>query len=400
MLRVLWITHVYPRDEDDLQGLFLHRLARELPARGVDLRILSPRGPGSVAESEIHGVAVRRFEYPTGGESLTYTGEMHRVAIRRPWLFMRFVMAMIRAASSEVSAFQPSLVHAHWWFPGGMAARWATRTTPLPYVVSLHGTDVRLLTKSLVPWPLARWTLSGASSVLPVSSAIGRELARLRVPIPNLRVLPMPADGDAFRPSPVWPEHPSFLVPARLAAQKRVDDAIRAFSLLIRSGIDASLHLVGEGERRAELERLVQREGLVERVTFHGFVPQSRLADLTRGATAVVLPSVHEGYGLVLVEAALCGRPAIGVRSGAIQDFIVDRETGFLIEPGDCRAMADAMIRMVRDPERCRRMGEAARRRAVDRTSAPLAERLIEVYERTLLEAESRTGHSRAKRIP
>ncbi|MGQ0721639.1 MAG: glycosyltransferase [Candidatus Eiseniibacteriota bacterium] len=383
--RVLWVTHVYPRDPSDLQGLFLHRLARELPRRGFQLRVVAPGAAGAADEAELDGVQVRRFHYPAYEEvSLAYTGEMHRVAIRRPILFSRFLLAMRRAVAREARAFAPQLTHCHWWFPAGLALR-ASFLTGVDYCVSLHGTDVRLLSRSLVPWPAARWVIAGANRVLPVSNSIARELTRLRLAPRRCEILPMPADEATFAPGPLDPAAPpSFVVPARLVGQKRIDVALRALRWARDHGTMATLHLVGEGEKRAELVDLVSQQQLSEQVVFHGFVPQPRLAELFRGARAVVLTSRDEGYGLVLVEAALCQRPAIGVRSGAITDFVTDGETGILVQPGDHVALGQAMGRLAGDATEVQRLGANARQRALLRTAGPLADQLARSYRQTI----------------
>jgi glycosyltransferase involved in cell wall biosynthesis len=381
----LWVTHVYPRDPADLQGLFLHRLARELPHRGFDMRVVAPGAAGAAEVGYLDGIEIRRFRYE-GQETkaLAYTGEMHRVAMRQPLRFAHFFRAMSQAAKRQAHDFSPELIHCHWWFPAGLALRLGGASR-VRYCVSLHGTDVRLLARSLLPWPLARWVIGGADRVFPVSHAIEQELTRLRLRPRISQVLPMPADDAVFTPRPLEvSSSPSFVIPARLVAQKRIDVALHALRWARDHGTVANLHVVGEGEKRDELTTLVRDLSLTGQVTFHGFVPQARLAELLGQARAVVLTSQDEGYGLVLVEAALCERPAIGVRSGAITDFVVHEETGLLVEPGDHVALGREMSRLARSPGEARRFGVRARLHALSRTAAPLADALASAYRESI----------------
>ena len=93
-----------------------------------------------------------------------------------------------------------------------------------------------------------------------------------------------------------------------------------------------------------------------------------------------MLPSVGEGYGLTLVEGALCEAPPIGSRSGGIPDLIEDGVTGLLFEPDDVAALAGAVTRLAEDSGLARELGRRARARAERATAGPLADRLEAVY--------------------
>jgi glycosyltransferase involved in cell wall biosynthesis len=95
-------------------------------------------------------------------------------------------------------------------------------------------------------------------------------------------------------------------------------------------------------------------------VTFTGRV--EAVEDWLRAADVFAFPSLFEGLGLSLVEAAACGLPAVGSRTGGIVDVIDDARSGFLVPPGDARALADRLRVLVDDPGRRAAMGEEARR--------------------------------------
>lgn len=380
MRRVLWLTQVFPRFEGDPLGGFLQRLARELPARGWEVTIVAPSEAGTPPTEIMDGVRLERFDY---GDGLAYRGEMHRAAIRRPWSLVRFVRAFRAASLRGVSSVRPDLIHAHWWFPSGWVARGVARRAAVPWIASLHGTDVRLLRRWPIFRPLAAGVLRSADAVLPVSTALDREVAALGVREGRREVLPMPADATLFRPSAVPPATPPrFLVVARLTRQKRVGDAVEALAALAATGLDVCLDVAGDGPERARLEGLARRRGVGDRVIFHGLVAPQRVAELYQGSRAVVLPSEDEGYGLTLVEAGLCAVPGIGTRSGGITDIVAAERSGILYEVGDVAALAAAIRRLAEDAGLATRLGAAARERAALLTAGPLADRLVAVYGR------------------
>jgi glycosyltransferase involved in cell wall biosynthesis len=247
---------------------------------------------------------------------------MHRAALRHPARFMSFLGACRRAVAAAVESERPAILHAHWWVPPGFAAAPIAARARIPLALSLHGTDVRLLAKLPTARFLARRVFRQAQAVLPVSTALRNEVDRMRLRGGPREVLPMPADAATFHPADGGArpdEGPAeFVLAARLTTQKRVDVAIRAMALVTDTTSPPILHVAGDGPERASLESYARSSGLGDRVVFHGMLAPCDLAALYRRARAVVLPSVGEGYGLTLVEGALCGAPPIGARSGGI----------------------------------------------------------------------------------
>lgn len=121
--------------------------------------------------------------------------------------------------------------------------------------------------------------------------------------------------------------------------------------------------LLGEGQMREELACLAQELGVAEAVRFLGFRPDA--IDLMQAMDVVVLPSIaKEGLGLALVEAGFLRKPAVGTACPGIDEVIADGETGLLVPPADCAALAEAIGRLLGDEALAARMGEAGRRRA------------------------------------
>jgi glycosyltransferase involved in cell wall biosynthesis len=368
-------------------GSFLHRLARALVERGLSVAVVAPGAPGAAPAEALDGVTIHRFPYaPEDAQTLAYTGEMHREALRRPLRLVAFLRAFRRAVRSQIQLLRPSIVHAHWWFPSGWVTFPAAGRAGVARVLSIHGTDLRLLRRVPIARPLARRVLARADLLLPVSAALDAQIERLGVPRSVRReILPMPADPQVFHPDePREPsprtDRPSFVIAARLTSQKRIDRALRAVALLRDEGTEVSLHVAGDGSEREALEALVRGLRLEPLVTFHGMLTAERLAELFRAATAVVLTSEAEGYGLSLAEGGLCGTAGIGVRSGGIEELVEAGVTGLLVEPDDDAALARALVRLARDPELAGQLGRAARNRALLGTPVPLASRLAALY--------------------
>ena len=391
MKQALWVSQVYPTSGDAMLGSFLHRLAREMPRLGWRVHVLAPGLDGSPDKEELDGVTVHRFRYGSPGhQRIAYTGEMHLQAIRHPLEAVRFLRMFLHSVRTEIETGRPDVIHAHWWVPSGFVAVRAARGSGIPIALSCHGTDIRLAREIPLLKPAAAWVLRAVDLALPVSPVLANEICRIEGRSRKVIVLPMPADSRVFFPAgETEPGGPSrwqggrieFTIAARLTRQKRVELAIRAIADLVSRGLDLRLNVAGDGSDRTRLQRVAQEVGVSDRIVFHGVLTPTGLADLLRASRGFVLPSVGEGYGLSVVEAGLCGTPAVGVRSGGLADIIADGETGYLAAPDDLASLVAAMAKLSADGESARSMGGKAFEKAQGLTEGPLAERLALEYE-------------------
>jgi starch synthase len=192
-------------------------------------------------------------------------------------------------------------------------------------------------------------------------------------------VAPMPVAADLFVPPPSGAPRGGVLFVGRLTRQKGVDTLLRA-----AAAFEAPLTVCGSGPEEGALRTLAADLGLGRRVRWLPAQPQSRLADLFREAAVVGMPSHEEGLGLVAVEAALCGTPVVGFRSGGLVDVVDDGATGFLVPPGDVGALARALDRVTGDAALAVALGAAARARATRFAPDHVAARYRAIYDRVI----------------
>ncbi|GLC27217.1 glycosyltransferase [Roseisolibacter agri] len=384
-MRVLFVAHSYPRHAGDLAGSFLLRLAVALKGEGVDVRVLAPAAAGLALEDVIEGVQVRRFRYaPRSWETLAYTGAMAeeaRGSARGLLALAGLVASGARAIRREVREWRPDVVHAHWWFPGGLSAALPGGRGRTPLVVTMHGSDVRLAAGVGPARTLFARVVRQASAVTAVSRWL-REQAIEMAPGLACDVAPMPVDVARFAlPEPGTPRD-GLLFVGRLTAQKGVDALLQA---LARAAGATTLTIVGSGPEEAALRALADRLGVASRVRWVPSQPQERLGALYGAAQALVIPSREEGLGLVAVEAQLCGTPVIAFASGGLVDVVHHERDGLLVPAGDVDALATAIGAVLGDSALARRLGSAGRDAALT-SFAPsaVAARYRTIYEHAL----------------
>jgi len=365
-VKVLFLTHNFPRRPGDHAGAFVLRLARALREQGADVHVVAPAARDGETHDTIEGIPVERFRYaPRRFETLAYTGNMAG-DVAESWsarfALLGFLGADFRAAVRARRHFTPDVIHAHWWFPAGLVGTWTAGLAGVPLVTTLHGTDVRLARHVSMARPLFRHVMNHSAATTTVSSWLA-ELAASVVSIRTPTVAPMPVATELFTPAGAGAgeqagERAGLLFVGRLNSQKGLIHLLRALSNM-RSR--AELDVVGDGPLAEELRRVADRLGVAERVRWHGTLPQPELVKMYRRAVALAVPSTGEGFGMVAVEAALCETPVVAFDSGGLREVVRHGATGVLVPENDDAALATALDDLLESRERARELGRAAR---------------------------------------
>lgn len=279
-------------------------------------------------------------------------------------------------------SFRPDIIHIHLsgfipWMEALNAGSY-----PAASVVTIHTPPDGIT----LPPPVTRRLLQQSDRIVAVSEATRRDWQAWEPSIAG-------KSGAIWNGIPVHPEAPMpiptsspvLLCLGRLHVTKGFDVAMRAFGLLAPSS-PARLVVAGDGPARPELEQLATELGIRDRVTFTGWQPAERTAELVDAATIVLMPSRwQEPFGLVAAEAAQRGRPVVASRVGGLPEIIVDGATGHLVPPEDSAALAAAITSLLSRPEVVVRQGTAARARALEHfTMDACAAKYAHLYEELL----------------
>lgn len=307
-LRVIFLTHSFPRYPGDVAGAFLETLARGLHGLGHEVRVVAPSDGGDTGPDRLGAIPVRRVRYAAPSrENLAYTGAMVQAA-RTPsgaWAAWSMGRAFRRAAREEMRS--ADLVHAHWWLPGGLAA-----PPEAPLVLTVHGTDGAILSRSRIAAAIAKPLFRRARVVTAVSEASAAAIHRATGrAVDAAHIHPMPVDTTQFHRQSGGGG--GLVVVGRLTRQKRVDLALRALALLPAT---VRLRIVGDGPERQALEQVAREVGVDSRVTFTGAVTPADVATFLGDADVAIFPAVGEGFGLAAAEALMAGVPVVACHDG------------------------------------------------------------------------------------
>lgn len=322
---------------------------------------------------EVHFITTSHPSRLTGYDENVY---FHKVVSEEYPLFQQYTpYALSLAAKIREVAEQYSLdlVHVHYAIPHATSAFLAKemlKPRRLPTMTTLHGTDITLVGMMPSYYEITRFSIEKSDAVTAVSEFLQRETVReFHVEHP-IEVVHNFVDTGAFRPRPDAPAR------ARLAPRgekvlmhvsnfrkvKNLPVVVKVFNE-VQKHVPSRLVLVGDGPEREAAERHAEALGIGERVEFLG--DQEYIADLLPAADVFLLPSQHESFGLAALEAMSCGVPVVGSNIGGLPEVIVHEETGFLCDPNDVDCMKAIVLGLLKDDALRRKIGEAARDRAV-----------------------------------
>jgi glycosyltransferase involved in cell wall biosynthesis len=380
-VKVLFLAHSYPRFENDPVGSFILRLAVALRPMGVEVRVIAPGGESLASRETIEGIEVHRFRYALRSlETLAYSGTM-RYQVTGSWTsraaMASFIAAETLCAIASGPSFRPDVVHAHWWFPGGLVGGWLRRWWGVPMVTTLHGSDLRLAQQVKFAARLFRHVARRSTAMTTVSRWLA-DAAREIAPGTQPLVAPMPVLPDLFRPGERR-ERNRLLFVGKLNQQKGITHLLKALAMM-RSKPTVDV-VVGVGSAPEDIRKLVDELGVAAQLRWHPLLKQAELAQLYRDATVLVAPFVDEGLGLVAIEAQLSEMPVVAFRSGGLTDIVEDERTGLLVTPGDVPALAAALDRVLGSSDAGADWGREGRRHALA-TFAPdaVARRYAQIY--------------------
>ena len=289
--------------------------------------------------------------------------------------------------SRIIRQWKPQIVHAHDPHAvamAGLALSFAA-PDPRPRLVASRRVDFHLQAHSF-----SRWKYRQVDLFIAASTAIKEILEHDGIPESQIVVVYDGIDVAKIGRLPAVDIHAEFWLPhgvpvivnvGALVAHKGQKHLVEAMPRLRRAVPDAHLVIFGQGELRVALEKQIKELRLEKHVLLAGF--REDVLQMMKSADLFVISSVTEGLGSTVLDAMAMRLAVVGTRAGGIPEAIVDGKTGLLVPPGDSRALADAMMHLLKNPERRTGMGEKGYERVAERFGvARFLEETLNAYRR------------------
>ena len=374
---VLTLTPFYPSANDDAAGCFVAEPLGALVQTGIAQTVLAVqpfyRGKLRAHESGVPAQWLRYFSLP-GGFGLPTAGA---------FLFARIV-GRVRELQRSLRI---DLVHAHAALPCGHAAMLLSAELGIPYVVSVHGLDA--FSTEQVAGRAGEWcsrisqrVYRSSRRVICISERVREQVLEGAGSTARTSVVYNGVDPDLFSPSTESTSSGlTVLSVGNLIPIKGHDLLIRAVASLAPEFPSLALEIIGDGPERSRLQVLTQQLQIEQRVSFLGRQSRHEVVAAMRRCTVFALPSRYEGLGCVYLEAMSTGKPVIGCRGQGIAELIQHGSNGFLVGPENEKELTLALGMLLRDDQRRRNLGAAARDTILERiTLAQQAEHLARIY--------------------
>ena len=358
-------------------GVVATEVGKALAARGHEVHLLSPSMPPRL----------------TGFEDRIY---FHEVTASPYPLFENapYSIALASKMADVAEHHGLEIMHAHYAIPHAMAALLARMALggKLKVVTTLHGTDITVVGADPSYLSMVKLALRESDAVTSVSQYLKDETIRtfgLGEHIEVIHNFVEPVSGE-LSDCRAWlaPQPASVLTHiSNFRPVKRVMDVVKVFER-VRKELPARLIMVGDGPDRAEAENYCRDQGFSNEVRFTG--KQLDIGAVLACSDLFLLPSATESFGLAALEAMAHRVPVVASRVGGIPEVVRHGVDGFLEPVGDVDAMAQAALRLLKDPELRRAFGDSARERALSTfAEAPIIDRYEELYERVLSNKKS-----------
>jgi N-acetyl-alpha-D-glucosaminyl L-malate synthase BshA len=354
-------------------GIVGSELGRELSERGHAVHFISYALPTRLCRlnERLQFHQVDLFDYPL-------------------FEFPPYDLALASKILEVAESQKLDVLHMHYAIPHATAAYLAREmykpTRYLPFVTTLHGTDITLVGSRESFLPITRFSIAQSDAVTAISQYLADETCHT-FGYCSVEVIPNFINAEDYKRNEnedlranLAPQGEKLLMHvSNFRPVKRIADCIHALARIRDRAGDLRSRLVmcGDGPERAGAEKLAQGYGLADDVIFAGQVPN--IADYLSVADLLLLPSETESFGLAALEAMACEVPVIATRAGGLPEVVLDGETGYLVTLGDTETMAERAVEILSDDKKRHRMGERGRQWAVERFNT---ERVIPLYEK------------------
>jgi len=333
-------------------GVVATELGIELAARGHEIHFISYAMP---------------IRLNNASERISF----HEVEVTTYPLFDHppYALALATKMTEVAESASLDLLHVHYAIPhsvSALLARMMAAPRKLPFITTLHGTDITLVGNDRSYLPITRFSIEQSDGVTAISNYLrDRTLREFEIKRP-IEVIPNFVNCDLYMRShdakaraKIAPNgEPILMHLSNFRPVKRVTDAIEIFAL-VREKMPAKLVMIGDGPDRGAAEYVVRKKKLTRDVTFLG--KQLTVQDKLGMADLFLLPSDEESFGLAALEAMACEVPVIATKVGGIPEVVSHGVDGYLFEPRDVATAAKYALEILTRPDRGRMMGEMAR---------------------------------------
>lgn len=400
-MKIAIITSSYPRFPGDGTAPFIKSLAENFAKLGNSVHVIAPYDPLVKSSENTTSVQLHWFKYfwPKSlnliGHSRSLKGDA-KLAGLSILLIPFYLFFSILTVLKVCKAHKIDVLHVNWVLPNGPIAYIVSKVLKIPYVLSLHGSDIFIARKNFVFKKIASVIISKASNITACSSELKDAAISLGAG-DKVVLLPWGADPDKFSPTSYSidlrkkylgdKEGSLVLAVGRLVYKKGFDVLLSAWKNIINDFPETKLLIGGEGPLKPQLESQAKELGIDSSVIFTGRIDWRDMPSYLASADIFVLPSVKDKFGnmdglpTVLLEAMSCGTACVASDIGGVSLVIKNWENGVLVRSNDMGELSESVHKLLSDEHFRKSISNKARSSIVnDFTWLKIARKMDELF--------------------
>ena len=372
-LKILHLTSTLPKNSNDNSTPnFIFRLTKSLNSPRHQNYILAPHQSGAAKEESVDGVIIHRFQYFVPQKLQLVSGKGGIMAnLKNPlcWLQLPFfLIAELWCAMKIIKKYKIDIIQAHWIIPQGLISIFIKIFVNKPVVITSHGSDINLISKNQLLKKLGGWIIKKCDAYTTVSENLKNQIIQNYNLKKNIQVTPIGTDMEMFHPikknaseNKYQDYYPLLLFIGRIEKEKGLNILLQAMPAVIKELPKCLLIAIGSGSLLPQYKKYVKDHRLFDSINLIQGLGYNQLPFYYAIADIFVSPSLHEGFGLSLVEALASETPVIATSTAGAKEIVVNDHNGILIPTNNPARLSEEIIKLAKNKNKLDELSKASR---------------------------------------
>jgi L-malate glycosyltransferase len=381
-------TYWYPEYKGDIHATYVHDINRhyKIVDKKNKVIVVTPNYGNSVKREEMDGVIVERFDFKVPLELSSGKVAQTKVNVfqkfRRIFTMGFYVLKNFYYTYKFAKEYNADVIHAHWVIPSGFPAMIAAKLLGKPCFITMHGGDVYYnkeegytFPKLWYIKPVLKFTLHHATKLTAITNDCRIHALNAGAYEKDVTIITNGADirrfsrknssgGETIRKKYGLKGKKIIFTCRQLIPRKGIRYLIMAMPYIIKKHPKVKLLIAGDGMEREYLEKLIDKLKIKDYVSLLGWIKNDELPAYYNVSDIAVMPSLEEGFGIPAAEAMACELPVVSTDAGGLVEVVENNKTGLIVQKGNEKELAGAIIKFLDQPALGKKMGKDGRKKA------------------------------------
>ncbi|GEM_PF-3849323 len=367
-MKVCYLTTTFPIKKNDTYNKSVYDLAMTMQQYHT-IVVIAPGSADSAASGKVGGIQTERFNYfwPKSWMTVAYGYGIPKNLMRNPlaWIQLPFFFLSFVKKAKEISK-QCDVLHAHWTLSGWVALQ-CKKAHNIPVIISPRGSDINMVKNIPLLRNITTRVLLQADYITVTSTDLQKTLCSFGIPKRKISIIPNGITVQKYNNDNINTDAKKYILyVGRLAPEKISPAFLPGIAKAFKQVPQLYLFIIGFGPLRVVIEKESKKLGIDDRIVFLGALKNTEVKKYMSAAQCLIVPSVQEGFGTVLIEAMSQKCPVIGAKTGGITDIITS-QCGFVFPKYNDTILAKHIVQLVKNKKMRKKMSSASYNRVLEK---------------------------------